>query len=682
MPRDLFAEMNTNQESVKAPVDLFQQAGVAPDNRGQFQKAKDGVKEFGKDLGQYYKGVGQGLVNTGINAANYLPELARQLAPGANLMSPQIQQQMNQQSPKIDNVQYADPNSMAGKAGNFAGNVAGAALPFVGPMARAPLAMQMAAGGLYGASQNPDNRAMGVLEGAAPLWAAEKLISPAINAVSRDGFSALNPSNMTANVLSKFGNKNIVSGEEMNALAKQAGNLPVSLGDVIGSPTLSNFYNRVVSNSPFSGALTKQAEVNAAVKNEANQVKDALKPSNVGETEVVNNVVNAIKQNKDNAGKEVKALYGEVNDIAKNANITVVPQEVKNTAQSYLDKHYAAVKAGGKSPLTSAEVKELENIAGDNIKYSSKTVGYKEMPGAITQADNIYPNAPEVNAKDPVGKNASARIVQGKVNYKEPMSFNTAQHSASAYGKAGHKAGLNNDSYIAGMYRDLDSAMQKDMVLAAEQSGNGQLIEKLKNADEAFKNNVVPYKQKEIQQLVNETKDLKKLDSLLLKTTNEKVFQDLPPEIKSQVAYLRMGNSVKQNPATGKYEVTDPKKFFEKFNDLPPYEKEAIFSKSQQDMFNRLGSLNKLNNFDVVKNGGDLTGAANVIANLKGYLLTGTGRIANNALTSPNIRQKVVNNLLRPQTPQPVSNAISDPIRAMMLGGFAGYQPNQNNGVQ
>lgn len=173
------------------------------------------------------------------------------------------------------------------------------------------------------------------------------------------------------------------------------------------------------------------------------------------------------------------------------------------------------------------------------------------------------------------------------------ISFEKAYERMKDFGRKS-RAKEKTDPELSGMYKQLHRAMDQDMQLAAERSGYPELHEKLLRARKDYRENVRPYKENAIRNILNGKKDLDKISQTLFKDVPEynKVLNDLPPDIAKKLVHMHFAKAIQHNPGTGKYE-SSPEKLFPQYNKLTQGQKNRLFSPVEQEKMDYLGVLSK-----------------------------------------------------------------------------------------
>lgn len=574
-------------------------------------EAKQEFSNVGKNIGSFAKGAGQGVLNSAINASNFL----------------------NRKDTK--GFDFA-PHDTYGKAGEIGGDVASFALPYSGItkgvsaatsyMPKIANAFNQMKSMLPGAIQ----KTLPTVGRAAASGASGGLISPegkrVENALLTAGLGAGGEAVVGGYRLGQgIGNrlfKGNRSPEEAKAIAEQVGDLPVPYGDIVESPGLQAL-GRELEKVPFSGVGTAREKVANAADKQSEKLLSNMR-GNQEEDTISRNIAEKIKENRSAHKSQSSKLYNEVGDIAKENNINL--KELDNLKKSGSDYIKEFEKEG--SPLSEKAVKHVKELIEDKIE--SNIITGSKIAG---------------------------------------MSFNDAHKLKKSLGKLS-RSYEKTDPFTAGVYRDLSHAVKSDMVKSAEKSGNKALGAKLSEADKHYMENVLPYQSRDVFNITKNKKNLENLPNTLLQDTDyaKKILSDLPMDVKKSVAYKKFKSAIKEN-AEGVYE-SQPQKLFNVFNNLSPIQKDNLFTKAEQDEFKKLGTLSKLskgkNSSHSVGLGAGAVGldvlvalahSPKAAAALLGLQIGAAGgaRVINKLLTNPRIRNSLLQRRAEPTSLNPKS---------------------------
>lgn len=458
------------------------------------------------------------------------------------------------------------------------------------------------------------------------------VLGPATNLVG-DAVNALRPSNF----LKIFKGK--TSPEEAKVAAEMAGDLPVGLGQILDSSKL-NKIEKTLGVIPFSGAAAKADKIKDATGMQTEKLLSLMR-GNQSEEEIAANlhkgIVDANKMHKAKA----KELYDAFLNSAKENNVTILDTpETQKIAKQYLDEHLQNA-----TPLDKKMVKTLQDLTKKRTQESALV--------------------------DASGK---------KISKDEPINIDEMHNRIKSLKKLARTI-EKKDPYLSDIYNDLSGTMRKDLHNAAIASGSPDVTANLSVADKYYKENVVPYKQTDVKNLINEKSNQENIGNFLTQSKKhiDKIVSDLPDSLKKSAAYLKFKSAIKENPQ-GKYS-SEPKKLFDAYNNLSVAQKDKLFSKSEQKEFQRLGKLAEFNKNSKLKEKhginashalsalglgvpayellvhGDPEQAAKM--GVYSLALGGLARGGLNALTSPGVRNALV-------------NGGGNALRGMMSGGIQG----------
>lgn len=489
-------------------------------------------------------------------------------------------------------------------------------------------------GAAFGASQHPKDRAYGAVEGGI----AAGLPTAAFQGLARYG-------GMASDVLPGIV-KDIFKGKATAAEAKIAnemvGNLPVGIGQILDSPALQEV-EKGVNRIPFSGGVARAEKVQQAAENQSDKLLSLMR-GNQPEEEIARNLQTGIASNEKMHAMEATKRYDDFLNTAKEQGVKITQTpETQSVAQRLLKEHQE-----NQTPLDVKVVKKLEDLSNPEL-----------MPDMVK---GQVPKSKEIDELHNQIKSLkkSARLVESK------------------------------DPYLANTYNELASAMRKDLHATAINSKNPDISAKLTDADKYYRENRVPYKQKEIQNIIVGKANLENIQNTLTQSKDhvEKVVSDLPDNLKKSAAYLKFKSAIKEE-ATGEY-TSEPMKLFNAYNRLSPAQKDKLFSNAEQKEFHRLGILAKASK-EKGRSSGYLR-TAEAAAPLYELLLHGSPRNAliatgigagmgagarglGNALTNPSIRNAIVNAPTPGSIASPQLNALIPSMQAGMMSQSSGAPP-------
>lgn len=588
------------------------------------EEAKKEFGDVGRNATSFVKGAGQGILNSAINASNFL----------------------NRKDTK--GFDFA-PQDAYGKGGEIAGDIASFAVPYTaGAKGISSAANYMpkianAFNQMKGMLPEVAQKVAPALGRATGGGAVSGLISPegkrTENALLGAGLGLGGEAAIGGYQAGKGAINKILQGKrspaEAKVMAEQVGDLPVPYGDIVQSPALQAI-NRGIEKIPFSGVGGAKEKVLNAAEKQSEKLLSSMRGTQE-ESAISKNIADKIKENRISHRKDSEKLYTETSDLAEKNGVKLNDlTEVRSIAEKYLNE----VKAGG-SPLSEKIASHLESLASPKLESD---------------------------------------IVKGTT--QKPLSFKEAHQLKKDLGKLS-RSYEKSDPYAAKMYGDLSQAVKKDMVVGAELSGDKEVVSKLSQADKHFIENRLPYESRDVKNLVKNKKNLENLPNTLLQDTDhaKKILSDLPLDVRKSVAYKKFKSSIKEN-AEGVYE-SEPQKLFNAFNNLSPLQKNNLFTKAEQEEFRKLGTLAKLSKgktgsgsglgagaigLDVLAAISHSPKAAAALLGLEGVTAAGARGI-NKLLTSPRIRNSL---LQRSGEPTRLNPKIANTLRQGAMGAAVG----------
>lgn len=554
--------------------------------------------------------------------------LADLLAPASNLAPSQ------EVSTVVSKI--GTPSDLTYKAADFLGNVApydiGGGLldatrgsiegaPLIGKAASwlgqkgVPGVLKRSIGAaIGGAFLNPNNRLEGAIEGA--------VLSPLVEGASQGVPAGYNSGKAIIRKLAK-NPENIA--KNINLL----GQSPLSVFDLAENQGGQRFLNNWIGEVPFSGV---HKDIKANVENLNNHVSNFMNKllGKTGEHNINDEVKQNIIDNYINKKKIDKQNYDNVATAAENANISIPSLPATSTlAKNILDQNEASMAQNLPSKLDGRTQKLLSNLSTTGMKLKSVFSPSK----MYSQQQNLFsPSIPQL---------VSTRSFLGD--------------KSEGFYKAG-------DNYQGKVYADLKTALTNDINNALEKSGNGNIQNLGQIANQYHKDEIAPYKQGNlVTRLMQNQNPLKSATPLFMKGQNQKIFNDLSPEIQNNIRYQLL------QPKAALIEKGKP--VYESSNILGNYkkltaqEKKSLFTDSQQKHLNNLRQLYNVNAENILSLKKPATGFQKYGEVIK-PLIAGIASYAafhNPALlasvTTPSIAARALNKALR--SPRLIRAAVS-----------------------
>lgn len=448
-----------------------------------------------------------------------------------------------------------------------------------------------------------------------------------------------------------------LSAEELQNAARITEGTETSLGSVIDNPFLQKQFENIAPNIPFSGA-------NQAMQRTANLI-----------TEKGNTILDKLKGDFDTSD-----ISGALRDALKKAE-----QDTRKTKnQKFLELNEAAEKEGvltDRSNMRTTAKQALKKIQDD--------------PDLSLLTDN----------KTKILLNNLAKE-KGKGNY----SLKETDFLRGKLGDMAHDMYMANDSELSGILGSLKTAAEKDINSAIDKSGNAHLDKLRSNAMKFYKENYAPFEDPEIMKFTKKGGDPDVLMTTFLKNSRlsdrsrllSKLSQKLTNDQRNLLAYSYLSKAM----TDGKL---NPLKFKTLFNNLGEGQKKALLGNNEaikqikdystliqknteplNIMFNpKTGqrSLSELPLLSVLSGASGALATGSVPGGILATLLPGLlARPLVKAVTSPKIRDKVINRLIQSKikNASPSSN-LSPLIQSLMasqannpmnleLNEFQGYE--------
>lgn len=330
----------------------------------------------------------------------------------------------------------------------------------------------------------------------------------------------------------KQGEGSLRTPEEVKSLNEQLEGTPVNIGDILGAPRFSRSSSAILRNIPFSGAAQKEDKLIGKTQNFAEDLLNKFKGKSNYE-DIDDELKNAISKNEENNYKKSKILYNNVFEKAKNKNIEVNLSNVKDSIKNLLqERKKSLLPSSGQSVLNSLQ----KNINDkNNISFSDAHFNRSDLSDI-------------------------ARGLEKQGNYKDARIVNKVKE-----------------------------ALENDMDSSIKQSNNDSLYALWKDANKNFKENVLPYRNNNIKNIINNESDASKISNELQKTKNNKIFEHLSNANKNKVIYQHFTSKVK--PSDAETSELSQEKLVSAYKNLPVSVKNKWFKPDDKENFNKLINL-------------------------------------------------------------------------------------------
>lgn len=551
----------------------------------------------------------EGIANTPSNIASYLESKnigtsipKGSLAESLKTSPIELIKQMRVPESNLEQRLLGEP-----QAGDALLQGIGSALPY-GPLAGAEkgligAARRSATAGAYGAGQNQDP-IISALTGAAGEGALRGGIK---------GISALDPSNMFRGGLSP---------EELKANLSAAQGTNTPLGRIIGSPTLNTAFENVTSEVPFSGADSALSKNKNIIESKANEALEKTKPegmegdSNYALKQALTDAFNKNRQIKNDAYTQRDAVANNERFTPDISNFHKLASELKDGIQ------------GSAFYSIDPVFKNLFN----------KVSGYEEGSKGVSQTKP--------------GSNVVTPTITESTMLARTLGENGDKllKSTSARDKA-----------AGGLYKQLSSTLRDDINNSINNNGSEELKSAHQEANKNYKENYVPFLDKDIHETLND-KDPESLVAEIVRPSKkydkfqriQKINNLLDPEQSKLLGHEYLKG------ATDEFGQVNPKDLAARIKSLGDRQFKALYPdpETQQSLKN-FARLRDLNEKSLSMMSNPQTGARNVKLLLAALAAKasvpgaagayGGSALFNKAMTSPMIREALVNRMLNKQ---------------------------------
>jgi hypothetical protein len=644
IPKDEFYKKIGLSSEENQGESLLQKSG------GMAQKyINEPVEDIGRQALNLGAGAGQGLANVGAGTRNVLAKGAN-LIPGVNIPM----------AKEVDIV----PHGLASSAGQFGGSMVGGgqvlkSIEHIPKVGNAILeiskmlgksskninkiisaAEDIGKGALAGATISPENQGTGALLGGAGT-AAGQAIGKAVPFLKEE----LKPTNLSARA---FPAKHL-SEKELLSNLEIAGKGKTSLGSVLEDPFLSRQYENVLSKVPLSGAPQKMQEAAGEVvghgKNALKKMLGENNPENVSQ-QVSETLMKEFKRHQ----KEKSGLYKNVDELSEKNNLKPDLSGFAKTAKSYR----SAIDSSNilkNEPDVAKVFKKLGSYINP-VKESQLKTGVNK--GSLRS--DVITGEPIVKKQYPTLKEAN--LLKGKLNQ---------------YAQTASKSPDPSQRSLASVYGNLAKSLKSDIQKSIESSGNAEIKNAYKSAEENYKKHFSPFLDRDIYKHISGQKDADMIVADFLKTSKStdrsnkllKLTSKLPDKEQKLIGYSYFSRALDNE---GNLE---PHKLNSLIKNLGKRQFKALIpDESLRNELLNFSKLYKMNikGVDLLKNPPTGQQALDLLPSLMahagssyaGGLLGGLpGAIAGvaapglisrpivNALTSPKFREKTVNAILK-----------------------------------
>jgi hypothetical protein len=455
----------------------------------------------------------------------------------------------------------------------------------------------IASGATQGALYNPNNQAAGAGGGALIGAVLPSSVYETLGRVFRGGLS---PEQLKTNLESAQGTN-------------------TGLGRVINSPMLNRTYENVLPHVIGSNAEHTMQDTANVITEKGNKLLENIR----GDTEPGNygiQLQEALQKASKEASQEKTESYNVLNKAADDAGLNIGRENFSGTAHNLLDKMKSSseLSAENDSELISDLERYASNKEGNNLENTNKFRGI-------------------------IGDKANQAYIAG-------------------------------DTHKYGIYKQLKDSLSSDISNAFEKSPNPKLKTMYAQTQKDFAEKYAPFEDKDIVKFTKQGGDPDLLLNHFLRGGQNdrarmmsKLTTKLPDNIKNLPAYAYLSKAIDDET-----ENVNPIKLNSLYQKLGKNQKNVLFQdkdvKNQLDKYSNLVNQNK-ESFNLMYN--PKTGARNTgtdvkdlgfkvgqviagthFAGLPGFLATTAGsallgKAGTKFLTSPHVREKIVNAMLK-----------------------------------
>lgn len=468
-----------------------------------------------------------------------------------------------------------------------------------------------------------------------------------------------------------------LSPEELRFNLENAEGTNTPLGRVIEDPRLARKFENKLIDYPGSGAGEKMQEIGKQVTERGHELVKKLGEENSNEN-YGDLTSKAISDAYSYAQKEKSSNYKKVNKIADKQGIKIDVFDFDKTARTKLAEINSSplLKISIKKDIVK-KLKEYSDIG--EIQKSNKKTDINNLIGKF----NVFlektnqPGKNKINEKEIENK---IRKTPGTFQRKEggDITLKDANTFKSVLKDIADDYFNNGNTYAGQMYKNLRSSLVNDINRTINKSGNKELRSEYDKAEDYYAKSIAPFDEREVKKFITGGGDPNViLDTFIKKNKDSdrsyllnKLLKVLPKKEQNIVRkgyYRRSIEDEEFNPnkfnklhkSLGKNQrsllINDPKleKEFDNYSKLVEQNQESLNA-----MFNPKNGQKGLSFMPTMLSalGGALgSGSLGAVAGIAGGipgLLGGlalpaiVARHATNRLTSPKVREKVVNKLI------------------------------------
>lgn len=337
---------------------------------------------------------------------------------------------------------------------------------------------------------------------------------------------------VSKSILNKIGNANAKEIEEaLGVIKNEHGEIPATGGEILNSPQLKQFQKNILAYIPGAGQMAKAQKISRSLGDQASKIWQGL----IGDKDkdlILSDLKESVMDRYFKAYKQADVDYDKGIDYLRKNGFGIKNDKTVAQAKKKLSEYMSDVK---QEPILKNP--ELESILKDYSSLGEEGVSYE------------------------AAKSAKSKLFDAMKNSE--------------------------DAYTRGVINDLYKARKADL----ENTGDDYSKLLFQLADENFKKNVAPFKEKEVSKFIYEKMSPKQMFTKFIKSANaedpEKVkilAGMLDDNEKKMMAaeILKSGGAINEN---GSINFT---RMANKWKNLGPHTKNAFFTEGQINGLNDL----------------------------------------------------------------------------------------------
>lgn len=429
--------------------------------------------------------------------------------------------------------------------------------------------------------------------------------------------------------------------QEILERANAAAGTKAPLGDVLKNPGLKRFYENVMQTVPLGGVRNTLMDFGEQIDKQARSIYERLTGEpvkNAGES-----IKSALKKAYDEAHEVKRNLYKKRDEIAEQSGVTSQREQFKKAVYA-LDEEINA------DPLTQAFVDpKTKQIITEAKKALQPDIKQRELFNALP---------PELQKQLELDMPV------------EPASLKNMQFLKSEIASLAREADIKGDRATARRLFILEDALAGDIENSIAGADNPALKAAHQAANKHYRENVLPFDDRDVAKYVKGQGDTDLLINSFLKTSRVADRSNLLNKLVAKVPEHK-GTLLReffQNQMKGDF---DPRQFARAYEKLQPKQRQILFSKDQQAAMDNLSTLVNMGGeaLSVMFNpktgqrsqdlksltapilSGAVLSPGGLGSLLFGAAVPSLGTAAlNKAMTSPAIRKRLIEKMLKTET--------------------------------